>query len=162
MGVAMRRSCEKRLIDLIPSLLDYLSTYNAKVTIVGSHMRAIIPHSAESKSESTAADLLGYVLFREAKSGPLGGPNKDIALQPTYSSFDSGTGAYMAEPSHPLASRTMRVPASGDTPSAEVLALLAGVEAKTADLIRRNLMHQIEYDELPPGDILLGLSQGQK
>jgi hypothetical protein len=34
--------------------------------------------------------------------------------------------------------------------SAEVLALLAGVDTKTADLIRRNLLAQIAYDELPP------------
>lgn len=76
--------------------------------------------------------------------------------------FDPSTGAYMATPAQLPPGIAARVPASGETPSAEVLALLAGVDAKTADLIRRNLMHQIEYDELPPGDILLGLSQGQK
>jgi hypothetical protein len=73
--------------------------------------------------------------------------------------FDPTTGAYMATTTQLPNGITSRVPASSDTPSAEVLALLAGVDAKTADLIRRNLMNQIEYDELPPGDILLGLSQ---
>jgi uncharacterized protein YyaL (SSP411 family) len=76
--------------------------------------------------------------------------------------FDESSGAYMASSVKLPMGIAMRAPASGDTPSAEVLALLAGVDAKTADLIRRNLMTQIEYDELPPGDILLGLSQGQK
>lgn len=73
--------------------------------------------------------------------------------------FDSTTGAFMATYARPPVGIATRVPTLGETPSAEVLALLAGVDAKTADLIRRNLMHQIEYDELPPGDILLGLSQ---
>jgi uncharacterized protein YyaL (SSP411 family) len=76
--------------------------------------------------------------------------------------FDAGTGTYQTSGKNPRTGIALRVPVSGDTPSAEVLALLAGVDAKTADLIRRNLMNQIEYDELPPGDILLGLSQGQK
>jgi uncharacterized protein len=73
--------------------------------------------------------------------------------------FDESSGAYMASPAALPPGIAARVPASGDTPSAEVLALLAGVDAKTADLIRRNLMMLIEYDELPPGDVLLGLSQ---
>ncbi len=76
--------------------------------------------------------------------------------------FDPVTGAFMATAEKLPAGIAARVPASGETPSAEVLALLAGVDAKTTDLIRRNLMHQIEYDELPPGDILLGLSQAQR
>jgi len=76
--------------------------------------------------------------------------------------FDAATGTYLATPAQLPPGITSRVPASGDTPSAEVLALLAGVDAKTADLIRRNLMNQIEYDELPPGDVLLGLSQELK
>ena len=44
-------------------------------------------------------------------------------------------------------------------PPAEVLALLAGVDAKTATRIRQALLSNIEYDEQPPGDVLLGLSQ---
>jgi uncharacterized protein YyaL (SSP411 family) len=76
--------------------------------------------------------------------------------------FEPAAGAYMAASTELPPGIATRVPASGDSPSAEVLALLAGVGVKTADLIRRNLMNQIEYDELPPGDILLGLSQGQK
>ncbi|AOS44752.1 hypothetical protein Verru16b_01820 [Lacunisphaera limnophila] len=76
--------------------------------------------------------------------------------------FDEASGSYQAAPFPLPAGITARVPLLGETPSAEVLALLAGAEAKTADLIQRNLMMQIEYDELPPGDILLGLSQAQK
>lgn len=76
--------------------------------------------------------------------------------------FDPLVGAFMATPARLPPGIAARVPASGDTPSVEVLALLAGVDAKTTDLIRRNLMQQIEYDDQPPGEILLGLSQGQK
>lgn len=90
-------------------------------------------------------------------------PNSAVVLERyTAALFYTSAGAYMAKPAQLPVSIATPVPASGETPSAEVLALLAGVDAKTADRIRRNLMHQIEYDELPPGDILLGLSQGQK
>jgi len=73
--------------------------------------------------------------------------------------FDPVTGVYLASLAKLPPGIAMRAPASGDTPSAEVLALLVGVDQKTADLIRRNLLAAIEYDELPPGDVLLGLSQ---
>ena len=72
--------------------------------------------------------------------------------------FDPASGAYLVSPAKLPMGIAMRAPASGDMPSVEVLALLAGVDAKTADLIRRNLLSQIEYDELPPGDVLLGLA----
>jgi hypothetical protein len=49
-----------------------------------------------------------------------------------------------------------------DPLSAEVLALLAGVDGKTAKLLRLSLLNAIEYDELPPGEVLLALSQSQK
>ena len=73
--------------------------------------------------------------------------------------FDPATGVYLTSPAKLPAGIAMRAPASGDTPSAEVLALLAGVDEKTAGLIHRNLLSQIEYDELPPGDVLLGLAR---
>jgi hypothetical protein len=73
--------------------------------------------------------------------------------------FDPAAGGYLGLPAKIPLGIAVRAPASGDTPSAEVLALLAGVDAKTADLIRRNLLAAIEYDDLPPGDVLLGLSQ---
>ena len=72
--------------------------------------------------------------------------------------FDPATGTYQASPAKLPMGIALRVPASGDTPSAEVLALRAGVDAQTADLIRRGLLSAIEYDDLPPGDVLLGLA----
>jgi hypothetical protein len=73
--------------------------------------------------------------------------------------FDPAAGVYLGIPGKIPMGIAVRAPASGDTPSAEVLALLAGVDEKTADLIRRNLLAAIEYDDLPPGDVLLGLSR---
>ncbi len=125
-------------------------------------------HARVGFTPATAADVLVYVLAEDVSRGRAGIAESLQQVNDLY--FDRAVGAYMAIPNSvpsgipvlPWPSHLMRVPASGETPSAEVLALLAGVDAKTADLIRRNLMHQIEYDELPPGDILLGLSQGQK
>lgn len=73
--------------------------------------------------------------------------------------FDEETGAYQSSPSQLPTGVSVRGPVYGETPSPEVLALLAGVDAKTAVLIRRAQMVNIEYDEQPPGDVLLGLSQ---
>ncbi|MND00171.1 hypothetical protein D3C83_186910 [compost metagenome] len=71
-------------------------------------------------------------------------------------------GTYLAAPRELPAGIVLRVPAVGDRPSVDALALISRVSERTGGPIRRNLMQQIEYDELPPGDILLGLSQGQK
>lgn len=113
-----------------------------------------------SISGDSAADYATLVLaLRSLKAG---GMTATLLHEAGRLYFDKAAGVYMATPTELPAGIATRVPASGETPSAEVLALLAGVDAKTADLIRRNLMHQIEYDDLPPGDILLGLSQAQK
>jgi uncharacterized protein YyaL (SSP411 family) len=112
--------------------------------------------SWKPRVDPTAAELLStYLMYREEGKGSV-----EMLRIVNEIYFDASCGAYMASASAKILNSGIaaRVPASGETPSAEVLALLAGVDAKTADLIRRNLMHQIEYDELPPGDILLGLS----
>lgn len=158
--VAMRRSGEKHLVDLLP---------RGRQPKIG--LPSITPegrrsptwgHAANSSAMATAADWIGVMFFADAHGG-LGSDDKIQMVNGVVGLFfDAGAGALMAVPAQLPPGIAARVPASGDTPSAEVLALLAGVDAKTADLIRRNLMHQIEFDELPPGDILLGLSQAQK
>lgn len=120
-----------------------------------------VTHDATARANPTVADLLGVVLASKATGGKFAGAGEALKLA-NDQYFDAVVGAYMVSPAELPPGIATRVPAAGDTPSAEVLALLAGVDAKTADLIRRNLVHQIEYDELPPGDILLGLSQTQK
>jgi uncharacterized protein YyaL (SSP411 family) len=75
--------------------------------------------------------------------------------------FDAATGAYQASPAAPPAGIAARVPAYGDTPLPEVLALRTGVDANVAARIRQALLLNIEYDDQPPGDVLLGLSQGR-
>lgn len=73
--------------------------------------------------------------------------------------FDARAGVYLATTADLPPGITARVPVAAETPSAEVLALLAGAEPKNAALIRRGLLYRIEHDDLPPGDILLGLAQ---
>lgn len=105
---------------------------------------------------ATAADLAAATLAFRALGDEVAAGALVVRANELY--FDPSTGAYMASPAELPAGIAGRVPASGDTPSAEVLALLAGVDQKTAGLIRHNLLNQIEYDELPPGDVLLGLA----
>jgi uncharacterized protein YyaL (SSP411 family) len=76
--------------------------------------------------------------------------------------FDPTSGRYMATPAKLPAGIAFRAPAVADPLSAEVLALLAGVDGKTAKPLRLSLLNAIEYDELPPGDVLLALSRSQK
>ena len=157
LAVALKRSGERRLVGLLSDVWKLLPA----VTPEGSR-RAVIGHVTGSKAMATAADWYGLLFFTAARDG-LENSDKKLTLQGiNVMFFSEAIGTFMATPAQLPTGIAVRVPASGDTPSAEVMSLLLGVDAKTADLIRRNLMHQIEYDELPPGDILLGLSQGQK
>jgi hypothetical protein len=72
--------------------------------------------------------------------------------------LDPAVGNYMASAVEPPLGIAVRVPLTGTTPSAEVLALLAGATSKTKEVLLRGLFASIEYDELPPGDVLLGLA----
>lgn len=76
--------------------------------------------------------------------------------------FDPRYGRYMATPESLPAGIMFRAPAAADPLSAEVLALLGGVDAATAKLLRLGLLGAIEYDELPPGEVLLALGMSQK
>lgn len=149
MVVALHRSGEKSLVKEALALGERLNQDVSRP--VG---------TARVVSGDMAPDYAALTLVMRAFGA--GQQASDMLEEAGRRFFDPTTGAYMSTPAQLPPGITSRVPASGDTPSAEVLALLAGVDAKTADLIRRNLMNQIEYDELPPGEILLGLSQGQK
>lgn len=149
LATALQRSGEPRLKTQGSALaeqlgLDVFLPAGAKRTVPG----------------DTATDYAALALaLRSVQAGGMAGRLLDEAGR-LY--FDKTTGVYFAVPAQLPVGIATRVPLSGETPSAEVLALLAGVDAGTADLIRRNLMHQIEYDDQPAGDILLGLGQGRK
>jgi uncharacterized protein len=116
----------------------------------------VLAHSTESRVAPSAADVLSEVVTgKSTGNGHDGDSAKLKNVNELY--FDPVSGMYLASSAKLPMGIAMRAPASGETPSAEVLALLAGVDEKIATLIRRNLLTQIEYDELPPGDILLGL-----
>jgi len=112
-----------------------------------------------SAVRAAPADYFAVALGLRALANP-----KDAALaerliarvQDTY--FDSLSGLYQASPPTPPAGIALRVPASGEIPSAEALALIAGVPEATAARIRRALLSAIEYDPQPSGDSLLALS----
>jgi hypothetical protein len=145
LAAALHRSGEPRLVAEATSLVEQLSldVFRPAGT------RRTVPGDA-------AVDHAALALALRAQK--TGGMATALLQEATRAYFDPVIGSYMAVPAQLPAGFALRVPASGDTPSAEVLALLAGVDAKTADLIRRSLLSQIEYDELPVGDILLGLS----
>jgi hypothetical protein len=149
LAAALHRSGEPRLVAQAATLVEQLSldVFRPAGT------RRVVPGD-------TAVDYAALAFALRAQK--TGGMATALLDEATRAYFDATVGSYMAVPAQLPPGIALRVPASGDTPSAEVLALLAGVDAKTADLIRRSLLAQIEYDELPPGDILLGLSQAQK
>lgn len=149
LGVALHRSGEKRLLAEAARLVQKL---NQDVFRPVGTSRVILG--------DTAWDHTALMLAMRQLNGGAAATASLKDVDRRY--FDPVTGTYMATSAPLPPGIAARVPVLVETPSAEVLALLAGVDAKTADLIRRNLMHQIEYDELPPGDILLGLSQAQK
>lgn len=156
---AMRRSGVEHFIALLPKRQPKIVL--PRVMLMAPHSE-VVGHAANSGAMATAADWFGTIFYHDAHE-QLEAADKKRILQSTVDYlFDPTTGVFMATPATLPTGIASRVPSTGDTPSADVLALLAGVDAKTADLIRRNLMNQIEYDELPPGDILLGLSQGLK
>ena len=72
--------------------------------------------------------------------------------------FDAAPGLYLASTAKLPAGIAIRAPTLRESPSAEVLALFAAVDGKSAILIRRGLLASIQYDELPPGDVLLALA----
>lgn len=144
LAVALLRAGEKRFMAEANKLTAGLK-------------QPVLAHIVGLAAEGTATDGLAAVLALRASSDPATADRMQTWVTTRF--FDAASGAFQASAASLPPGIAIRVPTNGDTPSAEVLALLAGVDAKTADLIRRNLMMQIEYDELPPGDVLLGLSQ---
>ncbi len=147
---ALKRSCVPRLQLEGAGLAAEVS-----LKLYGSNDYAMT-HIKGFRAEATAADYLAMVGAFRAVGGDTNADHLLTRANSLY--FDPSSGVYLAAQAKLPMGIAMRAPASGETPSAEVLALLAGVDEKTATLIRRNLLSQIEYDELPPGDVLLGLA----
>jgi len=131
----------------------------AKLTarLTGNPDTGALAHLQGAPCPATAADALSVVAPLKALGSPRQADQRLLWANETY--FDSATGTYQSAPVQLPLGIAVRVPALGETPSAEVLALLAGVDAKTATRIRQALLGNIEYDEQPPGDVLLGLGQ---
>jgi len=146
--VALARSGEKRFRELGEFLGKNLPNISSRHFTLG--------HSFDSGEPGSAADFMAAALAARAR-GAVEEAVESFLGPANNLYFDVATGLYQASPAPPPPGIAARVPAYGDTPSAEVLALLAGVDAKIAAQIRRALLSNIEYDEQPPGDVLLGL-----
>lgn len=119
-----------------------------------------LPHIAGVAGKAMATDLNAAALGLVSHGG------RDAAAKLLEQSrakfFDSKLGRFMATPLALPSGIAFRAPAAVDPLPAEVLALLAGVDESTSKAIRLGLLAAIEYDELPPGDVLLALGVGQK
>ena len=147
---ALQRSGEMRFDGMAYRIVENLPS------ILRDGRPAEPAHSWASRTPATAADWLAAVLALQDRGNRANDEEMCARVNRLY--FDARTGSYQATPAQLPPGVAARVPASGDTPSAEVLALLAGMEAGTATRIRQALLSTIEYDEQPPGDVLLGLS----
>jgi hypothetical protein len=146
--LALQRSGEKRFATLATELGKAL---RQQLTAEGG-----VPHQGFDVGAGTAFDHLAVArAFRSL--GDDAAADRLVALANTRF-LDVATGIYQAVPQPLPAGIALRVPAYGDTPVAEVLALRTGLDAKTATQIRRALLSNVEYDEQPPGDVLLGLA----
>lgn len=141
-GQKSHRATAEKLMENLPNL---------------SQRHLVLGHAAGSDQLGTATDFMSVILAGRVlkKNDHL----DDLLKEVNELYFDAATGTYQVSAANLRDGIVLRVPATGDTPSAEVLALQAGVDAKTASLIRRGLLSAIEYDEQPPGDVLLGLAQ---
>jgi uncharacterized protein len=154
---ALVRSGEKRFVEATKEIPF------PEVELLGMH-RPMLAHSSTSSVLGTPADFFGTVLAmrrmfedEEAEDGA-----KEVVEMANKFYFDAIVGRYMATHLKSPPGIAVRAPGSPDPLPAEVLALLAGVDAATAKLLRLGLLDAIEYDELPPGHVLLALSKPQK
>ncbi len=148
--VALQQSGEKRLQKLAGEVMNKIPL--TREPAAENESRSFSP---DSKRFPFAADFLGTILALRTVHGKEDEVSKQMLTVTNDHYFNTASGVYLTGLFPGIA---MRAPASSESPSAEVLALLIGVDQMTADLIRRNLYNAIEYDELPPGDILLGLA----
>ncbi len=148
--VALQRAGETRLSavakDLANRLRDRLEAANFA-----------LEHIHGQRHPGTAADHLAVAwAFRTLKDDTTAEALLRRAIE-LY--FDAATGTFLAVPARLPPGIALRIPDSIDAPSAASLAQRAGADAKVLDLLRRAIGAKIEYDELPPGDLLLALAE---
>ena len=149
---ALLRTGEKRFISVAAQLAGKL-----REELAASGYALV--HIAGLPAAATAADYTaGALAFRALKDDAVA---DRLLARANSLFFDAASGLYLASTAKLPVGIAFRAPLSGDAPSAEVLALLAGVDEKTAGQIRRSLLGLIEYDEQPPGDVLLGLASAR-
>jgi len=105
----------------------------------------------------SAADLAALALAMRTVGDDAGAGR--LVRHAVANFLDSKTGRFMATGEVLPRGVAFRPPSVDDAPSAEALALLAGVDEEIADALRRGILGEIEYDDLPRGDLLLGLNR---
>jgi uncharacterized protein YyaL (SSP411 family) len=147
--VALQRSGDKGLMRVAAQLAE---DWRARLA---THDYAL-EHISGVPALATAVDYTALALaFRSLKDDATA---ERLLARAKQLYFNPATGFFMASPEKLPVGIAVRVPALGEVPSAEVLALLAGIDEKTATLLRRALFAGIEYDDQPAGDVLLALS----
>jgi hypothetical protein len=132
-------------------------TGEKRFTTIAAQVAGKLRDQITQATSATAADYVSVALaFRALKDDATA---ERLLTQANEIFLDARIGGYCATAEKLPPGIALRVPLLGYAPSAEALALLAGVEAKTAALLQRALLVSIEYDEQPPGDVLLALSR---
>ncbi|HEX2855621.1 MAG TPA: DUF255 domain-containing protein [Opitutaceae bacterium] len=141
-------------------------TGEKRFTTVATQLASKLSDQLRTSTTATATDYLAVALACRY----VGDVNKqeDMVLVANQLFLDPAGGVYFATSGKLPLGIPLRVPVLAHTPSAEVLALLAGTEIRleekgdrTGRLLQRALLAAIEYDEQPPGDVLLALGMGR-
>lgn len=142
--VALQRSGQERFLAAAKEIAGKLR-----------QRRDALPHIVGLPAAGTPFDHVAVALaFRSLKEEAAA---ERLLARATEWYFDSKAGVFLISPVKPPEGLAMRAPAGGDVPSAETLALLAGIEEKTAATLAHAMLLTIQYDDQPAGDILLGL-----
>lgn len=121
-----------------------------------------VPRLAGSSAAGGPADYLALALgYREyaraARKPEVNALADKLIARANSQFFNAAQGRYFASAATLPPGIALRVPAAGDSPSAEALALFAGASADQAATIRTALAATLMEGVTPPGDVLLAL-----
>jgi uncharacterized protein YyaL (SSP411 family) len=105
-----------------------------------------------------AAVALGCREFGRATKNAAAGELADKLLTRAVALFLTPEGRWAATPAELPPGFFVRPPAAGEAPSAESLAILAGIPAEPARTLAAGLTASLDEAALPPGDALLALA----
>lgn len=117
-----------------------------------------LSHQPHSAIEGTATDYLAVAhALRVSETGDSNALADQLVQRACSRFFDATRGTFLASPPKLPAGIGARVPLGGEGLTAERVSLLVGLNPSDAAAVRNALASQIEYDPLPPGEVLLAL-----